>query len=343
MSRITLADIAAELGLSKFAVSRALAGKTGVSPATRATILAAAERLGYEARRRARPALTEVQLVFHDHDPVNSELAVQMHAGAQQEADASGVALRITWTHELAQVVELAKASDGIILFGPHGGEIIDALREIGRPLVKIGWLRPLEQVDQVMGGDHEAGAAVGEYLCALGHRRIAYVAGETGYRGRLERLLGLRETAEAEHGATVRELHFARPSDFRDLYERLRADGDDVTAFFCGHDGLAVTVVSELLRLGCRIPADKSVVGFGDFSSASQIAPALTTVRLPGRDIGIAALRLLLDRMRSDHQPIASAQRVYVVPRLIERDSSGPVATSENGRQKRHRKAALP
>ena len=139
MSRITLADIATELGLSKFAVSRALAGKTGVSRTTRAAVLATAERLGYEARRRARPVLTEIQLVFHDHDPVNSELAVQMHAGAQQEADASGVALRITWTHEPAQVVELAKASDGILLFGPHGGEIIDALREIGRPLVIIG------------------------------------------------------------------------------------------------------------------------------------------------------------------------------------------------------------
>ena len=132
-----------------------------------------------------------------------------------------------------------------------------------------------------------------------------------------------------------MRELHFPHPSDFRDVYERLRADDDDVTAFFCGHDGLAVTVVSELLRLGYRIPADKTVVGFGDFSSASQITPALTTVRLPGRDIGIAAVRLLLDRMRSDDQSIASAQRVYVVPRLIERESSG--RASVEALQKRH------
>ncbi len=336
MSRVTLADIAAELGLSKFAVSRALSGKGGVSPATRATVLAVAERLGYEARRQQRPARAEVQLVFHDHDPVNSELAVQLHSGAQQEADLSGLMLRITWTHEPAQVVALAKVSDGMILFGPHADETIDVLRKVGRPLVRIGWLRPLDQVDQVMGGDREAGAAVGDYLYALGHRQIAFVTGEAGLRGRLERLRGLRESLKAEHGAHVHELQFLRAPDFRQTYEQLRASGIDVTAFFCAHDGLAVTVVSELLRLGCRIPDDKTVVGFGDFSAASQITPALTTVRLPGRDMGIVAVRLLLDRMRADDRSIASAQRIYIVPRLIERDSSGPAPASRDRTQAR-------
>lgn len=326
MRRITLADIAAELGLSTFAVSRALSGKDGVSPATRTVVAEAAERLGYAARRqpRPRPEPVELHLVFHDHDPVNSELAVQMQSGAQQEAAGSGVVLRIAWTHETAEVSALARAGSGVILFGPHPQQTVDELARIGRPLVKVGWLRPLEQVDQVMGGDHEAGAAVGEYLSALGHRSIAYVTGETGLRGRLERLRGLCETAEFEYGGRVHELHFPRPSDFRQAYERLGEAGSDVTAFFCAHDGLAVTVVSELLRLGYRIPEEKTVVGFGDFSAASQITPALTTVHLPGRDMGIAAVRLLLDRMHGGNRTIASAQRIQVVPRLIERHSSG-------------------
>src|SRR6185312_13202185 len=97
MGRVTLADIATELGLSKFAVSRALAGKGGVSAATRLLVEEAAGRLGYA---RALPKVSaEVQLIFHDHDPVNSELAMQIQAGVQQEASAAGVPLRMGWTH----------------------------------------------------------------------------------------------------------------------------------------------------------------------------------------------------------------------------------------------------
>jgi LacI family transcriptional regulator len=267
----------------------------------------------------------ELQLVFHDHDPVNSELAVQMQSGAQQEAAASGVPLRIGWTHRTSEVVALARQSGGVILFGPHEQDTLDALVSIGRPVVKVGWLRPLEPIDQVMGSDHEAGAAVGNFLADLGHRHIAYVRGRDGLRGRLERLLGLREAAELERGARVHELTFAETGGFVAGFDALRATGVEVTAFFCAHDGLAVTVVSELSRLGYRVPEDFSVVGFGDFSAAMQITPHLTTVRLPGRDMGIAAVRMLLERMRAPERTLASAQRLYVVPRIIERGSSGP------------------
>lgn len=324
MARVTLADIAGELGLSTYAVSRALAGKDGVSPATRLAVAEAAERLGY-LRAQPKPASIEVQLVFHDHDPVNSELAMQIQAGVQQEANAAGVRLRMGWTHDPEQVAALARASSGIVLFGPHSPAAIEAVQAAGTPLVRVGWLNPLEQVDQVMAADHEAGAAVGTYLAGLGHTEIAYVHGTPGFRGRLERLFGLRETAELEHGMTIHELKFAENAHFAAAFRALREKTHGVTAFFCGHDGLALTVVSELLRLGYRVPEDASVIGFGDFSAARQISPQLTTVRLPGRDMGVAAVRLLLDRIRLGPRNLVSAQRLYVVPQIIERDSSGP------------------
>jgi LacI family transcriptional regulator len=323
MARITLADIAGELGLSKFAVSRALAGKGGVSSATRELVAEAAERLGYA---KAPPkAQAELQLIFHDHDPVNSELAMQIQAGVQQEATAAGVPLRMGWTHDPAQVGDLARQSSGVVLFGSHSIEAINAVRDTGRPLVRIGWLHPLEQIDQVMGADHEAGAAVGDFLHRLGHREIAYVHGTPGFRGRLERLYGLRETAEIDHGMIVHELKFAENAQFSEAFRRLRERTSDVTAFFCAHDGLALTVVSELLQLGYKVPDDVTVIGFGDFSAARQITPQLTTVRLPGRDMGIAAVRLLLDRIRLGTRNITSAQRLYIVPQIVERHSSGP------------------
>jgi LacI family transcriptional regulator len=323
MARVRLADIAEELGLSKFAVSRALAGKDGVSAETRELVAEAAVRLGYV---KAPPRVdAEVQLIFHDHDPVNSELAMQIQSGVQSEASALGVSLRMGWTHDPEQVGALSRGSSGVILFGSHSSEAISAVRATGRPVVRVGWLSPLEQIDQVMGADHEAGAAVGDFLHALGHREVAYVHGTPGFRGRMERLFGLRETAEVEHGMVVHELKFSDNAQFSEAYRRLRTEAPEVTAFFCAHDGLALTVVSELLHLGYKVPEDMTVVGFGDFTAAQQITPTLTTVRLPGRDMGIAAIRLLMDRIRLGARNIASAQRLFLVPQIVERNSSGP------------------
>jgi LacI family transcriptional regulator len=323
MARVTLGDIAAELGLSKFAVSRALAGKDGVSPATRQLIEEAADRLGY--LRAVRRDFEEIQLIFHDHDPVNSELAMQIQAGVQQEANAAGLPIRMGWTHDPAEVAALARGANGSVLFGPHSPEAVEAARSAGKPLVRIGWLDPLQQVDQVMAADHEAGAAVGNFLAGLEHREIAYVHGTPGFRGRMERMFGLRETAEVEHGMVIHEMKFAENAHFSAAFRELREKTGGVTAFFCAHDGLALTVVSELLRLGYRVPEDVTVVGFGDFTAARQITPQLTTIRLPGRDMGAAAVRLLIDRIRLGARNIGVAQRLYVVPEIIERESSGP------------------
>jgi LacI family transcriptional regulator len=86
----------------------------------------------------------------------------------------------------------------------------------------------------------------------------------------------------------------------------------------------LAVTVVSELLRLGYRIPEDVTVVGFGDFSSAQQISPSLTTVRLRGQDMGATCVRQLDDRLRGRGNPDVPL-RVLVASTLVVRHSSGP------------------
>ena len=176
------------------------------------------------------------------------------------------------------------------MLVGPHSKATLARAYAVGTPIVRIGWLDPLEPVDQVSGTDHEAGAAVANYLLELGHRVIAYVHGAPGYRGRIERFYGMREVLEARDDTDLAR-HAVRGRDalHRSL-SALQAEGSSPTAFFCAHDGLAVTVVSELLRLGYRIPEDVSVVGFGDFSSAKQISPELTTVRLPGQEMGAHA-----------------------------------------------------
>ncbi len=95
MSRVTLQMIAQETGLSKFAVSRALAGKSGVSEETRSRVAAAADRLGYRRAPTAEPL--RIGLIFNDTDDHQQRAA---HADSERRA-ARGGATRPCRPHPL--------------------------------------------------------------------------------------------------------------------------------------------------------------------------------------------------------------------------------------------------
>lgn len=324
VARVTLQTIAEATGLSKFAVSRSLSGKDGVSSETRDRVTRVAAELGY-LRPQGQTRRGDIAIIFHDLDYVNSELRMQEQNGIQEEARRLSYPVRLQWTHDPARVAELARSSAGLMLVGPHDQKTIDEAIAAGVPIVRMGWVSPLEEIDQVSGTDHEAGQAVGNYLMGLGHRVIAFVHGAPGYRGRMERYYGLREVTEAHPDVSIHQMSFEESSGFGPALRALTAQGVRPTAFFCAHDGLAVTVISELLTMGRRIPEDVSVVGFGDFAAATQISPPLTTVRQHGTELGAVALRLLIDRINEGNGPRRLARRVQVPSKLIERKSAGP------------------
>ncbi|MGV0817583.1 LacI family DNA-binding transcriptional regulator [Martelella sp. AMO21009] len=321
MSRVTIQTIADETGLSKFAVSRALSGKSGVSEATRLKVNETAVRLGY---RKTASTSRVLGVVFDDNDVTNTELHMQIQNGVQREAQLLGYALRIRSTRNGMELEALAEECSGLLIVGLHDEENLRRLHNSGIPIVRNSWLEPLEPVDQVGATDHEAGSAVGRFLLDLGHRTIVYIHGDPRFRGRMERLYGLREVCERAPDAVLHDLILEEGCDFGEAFGRLITDIEKPTAFFCAHDGLALAVISELLARGYRIPRDASVVGFGDYSAAQQISPQMTTVRVPGVDIGRMATRVLHQRITNQDFP-ACPLRLHVPCQIIERQSTGP------------------
>jgi LacI family transcriptional regulator len=326
MAKVTLTTIAQHTGLSKFAVSRSLSGKGGVSEETRRRVQEVAAQLGY-IRASVEPEPPTLGLVFNDTDLINSELHLLVQNGAQLEAQRLGYRLVMRWTHLPDEIEAIMRACSGAVLVGPHGRETLARAYALGKPVVRQGWLEPLEQADHVGGTDHEAGSAVANYLLALGHRAIAYVHGAPGYRGRVERFYGVREVLEKRDDVQFREMKFQTEMRFTEHLRAAHAEDFHPTAFFCAHDGLALTVMSELMRLGYQIPEDASVVGFGDYSAATQISPQLTTVKVYGQQMGAASMRLLDDRLNGRIPPDIPV-RVQVTSRIIERASCGPRRT---------------
>lgn len=327
MSKVTIQSIADACGLSKFAVSRALSGKEGVSEATRARVTEAATRLGY-----SRPTAMEKKplgLIFNDADRINTELHMYIQEGAQREAQRLGYPVRVEWTDSPKALVTMAKGCAGMMICGPIQPATLKLIQDVGIPVVRQGWHDPLEPIDQVSGCDHEAGAAVGNYLVGLGHREIAYVHGAPHFRGRLERFYGLREALENHADTVLHDLHWENDDSFAAVFDRLLERGGRPTALFCSHDGLGLTVISELLARGIRIPEDASVVGFGDYSAAQQITPNLTTVKVPAVEVGMMGARLLDSRIAIADFP-ACPLRLLVPGQIVVRQSTGPNRMNE-------------
>ncbi|MFD1910742.1 LacI family DNA-binding transcriptional regulator [Halodurantibacterium flavum] len=327
MSKITLRIIAEETGLSKYAVSRALSGKSGVSASTRAQVLAVAERLGYvRPERSAPPASPVIGAIFDESDTINSEMNIQIQSGLQSEASHLGCTVIAQWHLSELDLPKFLDRCSGFFAVNVRDKATIAKIVATGKPLVRAGWLEPLEQVDHVGGTDREAGIAVGRYLYDLGHREIVFVNGDVDLRGRRERWNGVLEVASAGTGMRCHYVSWEQGGSFSESLDKILAQGGRPTGFFCAHDALAITAYTDLLARGWRIPRDVSVVGFGDYSAAVQVSPQLTTVRVRAAEFGRNAVRRLDARLRNpliDYAPL----RMMVPNILVQRESSGPAS----------------
>ncbi|MFK4809860.1 LacI family DNA-binding transcriptional regulator [Devosia sp. ZW T5_3] len=330
MKRVTIQQIADHLGISKFAVSRALSGKPGVSEPTRHLIVDTAAALGYNARRQG--AGQNIEVIFKNRATASRELWVDVQNGIDHEATAHGCVMSVRWLDDPAELPRIENGAIGYILVGPQTPAMLETALSSALPAVVVNHIvPPLWQKDQVSAADVEAGVYVAHHLQSLGHRRVVYAHGRLGYPGRLARLAGFADAIAEVEDMELREIGFSddrAAGDLREAVTAMAAAGFEPTAFFCGSDIVAVTVVSELMRLGLRIPEDVSVVGHADYAIATQISPQLTTVHMPHREMGIAAVRVLLSRAgQSPFMNELPPQRINLVPHLVERQSSGPAS----------------
>ncbi len=321
MPKVTLQAIAEAAGVSKYAVSRALAGKPGVSDATRIRINELAKEMGY--RRTTSAASKTLAVLCEDADMINGEVNQKIMSGIRDEAHRSGFDLIELQTTGARRLSDVADRTDGLIFVGVNRPEVLDAAAKLGVPLVKVGTFDLLEQSDIVRGTNYENGRVIGEMLLQKGHRKLVFVRGRRDFRGRQERFNGFKASTFHTPDATVYDLRWTDSDDLDKQLTALLAEPDPATAFFCAHDGLAVTIMSELLTRNIRIPQDASLIGHGDYVTAQHVRPPLTTIRTPGTAFGREAVRLLKDRMENPDN-IEYRVRIQIPSEIIMRDTVG-------------------
>jgi LacI family transcriptional regulator len=218
---------------------------------------------------------------------------------------------------------------DGLIL-APTGDEDVyqaAGLASYPMPTVLVDRMLHSWPVDSVALDNVSAAEQATNYLLDLGHRGIGTISGPAHVSTGAERLAGFMKSLAA-HNVSPDPKHI-RNGDYREdvAYSAARemlALADPPTGLYVANNMMLVGTMRAIAEAGFTCPADISVVSTDDIPWATAFRPRLTTVRQPVREMGLEAVRLLVDRIvRPSDEP---ARQLVLPPTLIVRDSCAPV-----------------
>jgi LacI family transcriptional regulator len=332
---VTLSQVAREAGVSLATASRAFNGSANrtVREDLRERVMAAAERLRYvpdaNAQAMARGRTSSLGLIVHDiADPYFSSIA----AGVTIAADRADLAVTLANTQQdpsrEARFVEVltSQRARAIVIAGGRRDDVSDeqltraleGFRRAGGSLALIG--QTLPGVNTVLIENRKGSAALARVVHALGYRRFGVLAGPANYLTARHRRAGFVDELE-KLGCAVRPdaiitSGFTREGGYEGMQTLLR-DGPSVEIVFAVNDVMAVGAMAAAREAGVRVPEDIAVAGFDDIVTLRDVTPALTTVRVPLVEIGIAATELAIAA------PSDEPQLIHMFGTVILREST--------------------
>jgi LacI family transcriptional regulator len=347
--RTTMADVAQRAGTSVSTVSLVLNNKPGVSSEVRQAVVEAAEELGYRLpeRRSTRETPTSKTItVVHFADPVPSYsgevgyLFTNYLDGIRDYCQGRN----INWAF-IANYAErddrplgyhlLGDATlprDGLILIGlSHGHDswLLQRLIADGTPAVVLSRNWPDLPISTVSQDHWEQARIAMDHLIGLGHKRIAFIAGERDryYDWFNWRLDCYRQAMMDLNGCADEDL-IVVAKDGAEAVKALMTRRPDATAICAIYDDRAVEVMCGLCELGLHIPEDVSVIGLDNTCTSPEGCPELTSVGFPGRKLGSLGAEVLLKQMHDDEFRYA---HIVVGSYLVERQSCAKLGCGAN------------
>ncbi len=306
--RVTIRDIAERAGVSKVAVSYALNGQPGVSAATRERIVSIAEELGWYPNRAARAlsgARTDacgLVLARPARTLALEPFFMEFIAGVESELSRQSMALTIQLVANVHDEIEVYKRwwgehrVDGVLMVDPRVDDPrIGELDRLGLPAVVIGGPQENSSLPAVWHDEASVVTEAVQYLAALGHRRIAQVAGVSDFVHTRQRTAAFRQAAK-DLGLEweIVETDYSAENGAR-ATRKLLSSPDAPTAIVFDSDLLAVTGLGVAQQMGFTVPDDLSIIGWDDSLISQVVHPPLTAITRDIEGYGRAAARRLL------------------------------------------------
>lgn len=331
--RITISDIAEELGLSTTTVSNVIHGKT--KKVSQETIHRVQELL---EKRQYIPSMAGILLAQNDSGIIG--VVVNQHEKYEMrvledtfissslnylsiEIEKAGKFMMVKTTQKTQEIIKFASMwnMEGLILIGFCEEDYVRLRQSMRVPFVAYDvFLKNPERIGIINIDNYSGGFQMGQYFKQLGHSRVLCIADNDIYIDR-ERYEGFREGFGGE-GADFLMIPMTK-KERMEFYAQKFEKLCQYSAVFAVSDYYAIDLMGFLMSRGIRIPQDISVAGFDDTPLCTQVFPALTTVRQDGELRARTAMQKLME-LKSDE----GAGAVMVLPvTLIERESTGGVS----------------
>lgn len=305
--RVTLKDIARQVGISLPTVSRALADHPDISEQTKARVREAAQAMRYIPNFRARylraknsrllalilpemhmfffPSLiTGLSKVAQDND--YSLIVFQSDNSVAKERR-----LLEYCTHLSVDGVLLALSAETTDL--SH----LDMLHDCGIPVVLLDNTIETTRYSTVTINDHDVGRDAAAYLLDRGHQRIIGVFGDQRQRISAMRLRGFQQ-AHTDRGISLADSQIVRMSASEPVEQTLDRSIDahpDATAVFTMTDELLMRSHYTLMRRGRQVPDDVSLLAISDGLAPALLYPNVTHFRHSGTEVGERTAHILI------------------------------------------------
>ena len=341
----TLNDVAELAKVSRSLASLVFQDSPKVSATSRAAVLKAADKLGYqpnESARRLKSSVTNtIGVVLTDiHNPYYGGIFYGIESAASELDYKLLIGNSGFESDELNQKPERIRSRQldtlRIIRSQMVDGIICSSLRTTPQelraaaktsPVVLIGHSSNtlLKDFDIVVTDEQNGAAQVIDHLTDFGHKRISHISGgvDEGPAVRTKSFLnemkrrGLSQYAKVYEGAWSQEAGYTRTGDI--LNEKTLP-----TAIFAGNDLIAMGVLARLQEAGLKVPTDISVIGYDDSALAQLRISDLTSVKEPLFIMGRTGFEILISRIENKGKKFVP-KNVKIKPELVVRSSTGP------------------
>lgn len=335
----TISDVAKLAGVSPSTVSRTCSNHPSISQRTKERVRKAMAELGYEPNFQATSLATQNSRTFgillpsSDYDAYQKSFYLEAIRGIGlfcNQKQYMNTIITGQNDDELLQsiqsMVKSGRVEGFILLYSRIDDPVIKYLNSEGILYVLIGKAtKDPSDCIYVDNDNIQAARDLTNMLIRQGHRRIAYVSGDSQYNFSLDRksgyMLALTENSIPMNESYIVECQGIPDYNDQDIRAMLTSENPP-TAIVASDDVLAMLLISTASSLNMNVPKDLSVAAFNDSLLSHLVNPQLTSVDINALQLGIEAASQIINHIEN---PDLLATKIIVPHRIVERESCCP------------------
>lgn len=331
-NKITIKDVAKEVGFSIATVSYVINDSKKIPEETKGKILEAIKKLGYEPNINARnlvrneSRLIGIMTSMKDNNKrsifTENPFFQEFFSGVEYKAQQIDYNTIILSSKEEEAGMRMLKngSLSGIIVLGIIDEKVFEVLEKVKIPVIVIDNNETNKRFSYINSKNEEGAYLATAHLLEAGHKRIAFITGDIDnsiiYT---ERLAGYKRALNEKNIDFNKDYIIENKLSYEgginaasSIKEKLK----NITAGFCISDIMALGIIKGLHNKGIYVPKDFSIVGFDDIKSSGYFIPGLTTVKQDVFHKAEMAVEIIMNNINSEKKIYKYVEEVSLIKR---------------------------